>query len=149
MRFSSVDAERGWSRRRAVLVLLQADCRHASGTVAARPPMGGRRIGCSAFSEQRKLISKIVTWAEAGRPPGPSLVAGEGAEWAGEWLGTTMFFGQAGEDVALQEFSFAELRLRDKKRGRRISFGRSGQDGSFTQPSRRPPNPRVVQFSDL
>ena len=77
--------------------------------------MGGRRIGCSAFSEQRKLISKILTWAEAGRPPGPSLVAGEGAEWAGEWLGTTMFFGQAGEDVALQEFSFAELRLRDKK----------------------------------
>ena len=53
----------------------------------------------------------------------------------------TMFFGQAGEDVALQEFSFAELRLRDKKRGHRISFGRSGQDGSFTQPSRRPHNP--------
>jgi hypothetical protein len=66
--------------------------------------MGGRRIGCSAFSEQRKLISKIVTWLKPGGTLVASFGAGEAAEWAGEWLGMTMFFGHAGEEVALQKF---------------------------------------------
>jgi hypothetical protein len=43
--------------------------------------------------------------AEAGwRALVASFGAGEAAEWAGEWLGMTMFFAHAGEEVALQKF---------------------------------------------
>lgn len=66
-------------------------------------------------AEQAALITNIATWLRPGGVLIASFGAGEAGEagdWTGEWLGTTMFFGHAGEAETLNALADAGLRVR-------------------------------------
>src|SRR3984957_7436972 len=63
-------------------------------------------------AEQGALISKIALWLKPGGILVASFAAGEPEEWVGEWLGTTMFFGQSSEDATLRCLYDAGLNVR-------------------------------------
>ena len=48
-------------------------------------------------AQQTALIASIARWIKPGGTFVASFGAGAAGEWTGEWLGTTMFFGHAGE----------------------------------------------------
>ncbi len=62
--------------------------------------------------EQALLIARIVTWLKPYGVFIASFGAGARSEWRGEWLGTTMYFGHAGEDATLASITESGLTLR-------------------------------------
>ncbi|WP_198971945.1 class I SAM-dependent methyltransferase [Xylophilus sp. ASV27] len=64
-------------------------------------------------AQQRRLIADIATWLKPGGILVASFGAGPAGEWTGDWLGTTMFFGHAGEAETLKSLADAGLRVLD------------------------------------
>ena len=63
-------------------------------------------------AQQGALIASIATWLKPGGTLVASFGTGVPGEWTGEWLGTTMFFGHAGEAEALRFLTEAGLLVR-------------------------------------
>ena len=63
-------------------------------------------------AQQRDLLANIATWLKPGGTLVASFGAGTAGEWTGEWLGTTMYFGHAGEAETLKSLANAGLRIR-------------------------------------
>jgi SAM-dependent methyltransferase len=63
-------------------------------------------------AQQGALIARIARWLKPGGTLVASFGTGAPGEWTGEWLGTTMFFGHAGETEALRFLAEAGLRVR-------------------------------------
>jgi SAM-dependent methyltransferase len=63
-------------------------------------------------AQQGHLISKIAFWLKPGGTLVASFGAGEASEWIGEWMGTTMFFGNSGEEATLKCLLDAGLNVR-------------------------------------
>ncbi len=64
-------------------------------------------------TRQGPLIAKIASWLKPGGVFVASFGVGAAGEWVGEWLGTTMFFGHAGETEILKFLGDAGLSFRD------------------------------------
>jgi len=62
--------------------------------------------------QQGKLISKIAAWLKPNGTLVASFGAGAAGEWTGEWLGTTMYFGQSGKKATLKSLAAAGLSIR-------------------------------------
>ena len=62
--------------------------------------------------EQAPLIGRIATWLKPQGVLVASFGTGARSEWQGEWLGTAMYFGHAGEDATLTSIADAGLTLR-------------------------------------
>ena len=63
-------------------------------------------------AQQGRLIAKIAFWLKPGGMLVASFGAGVAGEWIGDWLGTPMFFGHCGEEVALKCLQDAGLNIR-------------------------------------
>ena len=61
---------------------------------------------------QAALIASIAAWLKPGGTLVASFGAGAAGEWTGEWLGTTMFFGHAGEAATLGALAASGLQVR-------------------------------------
>lgn len=69
--------------------------------------------GISAFysithlppAQQEGLIAKISAWLKPDGTFVASFGAGQAGEWAGDWLGTTMFFGHRSKDDTLKSLA--------------------------------------------
>ncbi len=62
--------------------------------------------------QQEALISNIATWLRPGGVFVASFGSGAAGEWAGEWLGTTMFFGHTGKAETSRFLADAKLHVR-------------------------------------
>lgn len=64
-------------------------------------------------ADQPGLIARIARWLRPGGVFVASLGAGPAGDWTGEWLGTEMFFGHAGEAASLSQLRDAGFVLRE------------------------------------
>ena len=64
--------------------------------------------------QQSALIARISTWLRPGGTLIACFGAGPAGDWTGDWLGTTIFFGHAGEDEILRSLADAGLHIREK-----------------------------------
>ena len=62
--------------------------------------------------QQGALIASIADWLRPGGMLIASFGAGPAGQWTGDWLGTTMFFGHAGEAETQQSLADAGLHVR-------------------------------------
>lgn len=62
-------------------------------------------------TQQAPVIANVATWLKPGGVFVASFGSGSAGEWTGEWLGTTMFFGHAGESETLASLRRAGLRV--------------------------------------
>jgi SAM-dependent methyltransferase len=63
-------------------------------------------------TQQGPLIAKIAAWLKRGGVLVASFGTGAAGMWTGEWLGTTMFFGNNGEAETLKDLAGAGLSVR-------------------------------------
>jgi SAM-dependent methyltransferase len=63
-------------------------------------------------AQQRPLIASIAAWLKPGGALVASFGVGPAGEWMGHWLGTSMYFGHAGEAETLRALSDAGLLVR-------------------------------------
>ena len=63
-------------------------------------------------AQQGALIANIAKWLKPGGTLVASFGTGASAEWTGDWLGTTMFFGHLGETETLRFLAQTGLLVR-------------------------------------
>ncbi len=63
-------------------------------------------------AQQAGLLASIAQWLKPRGKLVASFGSGSGGEWAGQWLGTTMYFGHASEDETLRWLADAGLLVR-------------------------------------
>lgn len=66
-------------------------------------------------AEQGQLFVRIAQWLKPGGVFVASLGTGPEGDWAGEWMGTTMFFGHNSEEVSLMHIRHAGLDVRQSE----------------------------------